>query len=141
MVLSREEIMEIIPHRDPFLLVDEVLELEPGARALGVKHVREDDYWFSGHFPGEPIMPGVLMIEAIAQAGAVAVLSLPEQGGKTAYLGGVTNARFRRKVVPGDDLMLEVEIVKRRGPVGVGKGTAAVGGELACSCEITFVIG
>ena len=133
-MLNTRQIMDIIPHRHPFLLVDRIEELEPGIRAVGVKAVTYDEPYFSGHFPDEPVMPGVLQIEACAQVGAVAILSLDENKGKTAYFGGISSARFKRKVVPGDVLTMECEIIKRKGPVGVGKATAKVGDEL------TFVI-
>lgn len=139
-MLNTRQIMDIIPHRHPFLLVDRIEELEPGIRAVGVKAVTYDEPYFSGHFPDEPVMPGVLQIEACAQVGAVAILSLDENNGKTAYFGGISSARFKRKVVPGDVLIMECEIIKRKGPVGVGKATAKVGDEIALTAELTFVI-
>lgn len=139
-MLNTRQIMDIIPHRHPFLLVDRIEELEPGIRAVGVKAVTYDEPYFSGHFPDEPVMPGVLQIEACAQVGAVAILSLDENKGKTAYFGGKSSARFKRKVVPGDVLTMECEIIKRKGPVGVGKATAKVGDEIALTAELTFVI-
>ncbi len=139
-MLNTRQIMDIIPHRHPFLLVDRIEELEPGIRAVGVKAVTYDEPYFSGHFPDEPVMPGVLQIEACAQVGAVAILSLDENKGKTAYFGGISSARFKRKVVPGDMLTMECEIIKRKGPVGVGKATAKVGDEIALTAELTFVI-
>ncbi len=139
-MLNTRQIMDIIPHRHPFLLVDRIEELEPGIRAIGVKAVTYDEPYFSGHFPDEPVMPGVLQIEACAQVGAVAILSLDENKGKTAYFGGISSARFKRKVVPGDVLTMECEIIKRKGPVGVGKATAKVGDEIALTAELTFVI-
>lgn len=139
-MLNTRQIMDIIPHRHPFLLVDRIEELEPGIRAVGVKTVTYDEPYFSGHFPDEPVMPGVLQIEACAQVGAVAILSLDENKGKTAYFGGISSARFKRKVVPGDVLTMECEIIKRKGPVGVGKATAKVGDEIALTAELTFVI-
>lgn len=139
-MLNTRQIMDIIPHRHPFLLVDRIEELEPGIRAVGVKAVTYDAPYFSGHFPDEPVMPGVLQIEACAQVGAVAILSLDENKGKTAYFGGISSARFKRKVVPGDMLTMECEIIKRKGPVGVGKATAKVGDEIALTAELTFVI-
>lgn len=139
-MLNTRQIMDIIPHRHPFLLVDRIEELEPGIRAVGVKAVTYDEPYFSGHFPDEPVMPGVLQIEACAQVGAVAILSLDGNKGKTAYFGGISSARFKRKVVPGDVLTMECEIIKRKGPVGVGKATAKVGDEIALTAELTFVI-
>lgn len=139
-MLNTRQIMDIIPHRHPFLLVDRIEELESGIRAVGVKAVTYDEPYFSGHFPDEPVMPGVLQIEACAQVGAVAILSLDENKGKTAYFGGISSARFKRKVVPGDVLTMECEIIKRKGPVGVGKATAKVGDEIALTAELTFVI-
>ena len=133
--------MEIIPHRQPFLLLDTIEELEPGVRAVGKKCVSYNEPYFAGHFPKEPVMPGVLIIEAMAQAGAVAILSEPENKGKTAYFAGLSQARFKQKVIPGDVLTLELEIIKQKGPVGVGRGTAKVDGKLAASAELTFAIG
>lgn len=138
-MLGVKEIEAIIPHRHPFLLVDCIEELEPGIRAVGYKCVTFREEFFRGHFPEEPVMPGVLIVEALAQVGAVAVLALPENKGKTAYFGAINNARFRRKVTPGDKLRLECEIVKGKGPVGVGKATAMVDGEVAVTAELTFV--
>ncbi len=141
MTLNIEQIKEILPHRDPMLLIDEVLELEPGKRAVALKHLTGEEDFFRGHFPGTPIMPGVLTIEAMAQAGAVAVLTMEQFRGKLGFLAGVDNARFKRKVVPGDILRLEVEIIKLRGPIGIGKGIAMVDGERAAYADITFAIG
>lgn len=138
--LSTTEIMEILPHRQPFLLIDTVEELEPGVRALAKKNVTYNEPYFAGHFPGNPVMPGVLIIEALAQTGAVAILSQPEWKGKTAYFAGIDKAKFKRKVVPGDVLVLETEIVKVKGPIGIGKATASVDGKLVCSAELTFAI-
>jgi 3-hydroxyacyl-[acyl-carrier-protein] dehydratase len=140
-LLGTKEIMEIIPHRQPFLLLDTIEELEPGKRAVGKKCVTYNEPFFAGHFPGEPVMPGVLIVEALAQAGAVAILSNPEFKGKTAYFGAINNARFKQKVVPGDVLLLELEIIKQKGPVGVGKATATVNGKTAVTAELTFAIG
>ncbi|MBQ4282736.1 MAG: 3-hydroxyacyl-ACP dehydratase FabZ [Lachnospira sp.] len=140
-MLTTREIMDIIPHRHPFLLVDTIEELEPGVRAVGYKCVTYDEPYFSGHFPQEPVMPGVLQVEACAQVGAVAILSLEEMKGKTAYFGAINNAKFKRKVVPGDKLRMECEIIKRKGPVGIGKATATVDGKVALEAELTFMIG
>lgn len=133
--------MEIIPHRHPFLLIDTIEELEMGVRAVGKKCVSANEPYFVGHFPGNPVMPGVLIIEALAQVGAVAMLSQPEWKGKTAYFAGINNARFREKVLPGDVLMLETTIIKVKGPVGVGKAVATVNGKKAAEAELTFAIG
>ena len=140
-MLGIKEIQEIIPHRHPFLLIDCIEELEPGVRAVGYKCVTYDEPQFKGHFPQEPVMPGVLIIEAMAQVGAVAILSRPENKGKTAYFAGINNAKFKNKVLPGDVLELELEIIKEKGPIGIGKGTARVNGKLAASAELTFAIG
>ena len=140
-VYTTKEIMEIIPHRQPFLLIDTIEELEPGKRALGKKCVSMGEPYFGGHFPGNPVMPGALIIEALAQVGAVAMLDLPEMKGKTAYFAGIDKARFRKKVVPGDVLMLETEIVKVKGPIGVGKAQAFVEGKKVAEAELTFAIG
>lgn len=142
MRLGIKEIQEIIPHRHPFLLIDFIDELELGVRAVGYKSVTFNEPQFNGHFPGQPVMPGVLMIEALAQVGAVAILSLPENKGKTAFFGGINNAKFRQMVLPGDRLKLECEIIKRKGPVGVGKAVATnADGKVAVSAELTFVVG
>ncbi|MCL2754966.1 MAG: 3-hydroxyacyl-ACP dehydratase FabZ [Oscillospiraceae bacterium] len=140
MTLNLEQIKEIIPHRDPFLLIDEIIECEPGKRVVALKQIKEDDFWFKGHFPGQPVVPGVLMLEMLAQAGACAMLMLPENKGKIGFFGGVERAKFRRVVVPGDLLRLEVDIVKMRGPVGFGSGLASVDGVKAVSAEISFAL-
>lgn len=134
------EIMKVIPHRYPFLLVDRIEELEPGKRAVGFKNVSINEPFFQGHFPGYPVMPGVLIIESMAQVGAVALLSLPEMRNKLALFAGIDGARFRRQVVPGDQLQLEVEILKLKGPVGKGRGFAKVGGQLAAEAELLFAL-
>lgn len=141
MLMGIKEIKEILPHRHPFLLVDCIEELEPGVKAVGFKNLTYDESFFAGHFPDEPVMPGVLIVEALAQTGAVSVLSLPENKGKTAYFAGINSCKFKRKVVPGDRLRLECEIIKRKGPVGVGMATATVDGVVAAVAEITFAIG
>ncbi len=138
---TAQEIMDIIPHRYPFLLIDTIEELEPGTRALGRKCVSVNEPFFQGHFPGNPVMPGVLIIEALAQVGAVAMLSQPDFKGRTAYFAGIDKARFRQKVVPGDVLLLETEIIKVKGPVGVGRAVAKVGDKVAAQAELTFSIG
>ena len=133
--------MEILPHRAPFLLIDTIEELEPGVRALGKKCVSMNEPYFQGHFPGNPVMPGVLIMEALAQVGAVAILSQPEWKGRTAYFAGIDKAKFRKKVLPGDVLMLEMAIIKVKGPVGIGKAVATVDGKVVAEAELTFAIG
>ena len=140
-VLSTKEILEIIPHRHPFMLIDTIEELEPGVKAIGKKCVSFNEPFFAGHFPTEPVMPGVLIIEALAQVGAVAILSMPENKGKIAYFGGIKEARFKGMVKPGHVLMLETEIIRVKGPVGVGKANAYVDGKLVCKAELTFALG
>lgn len=140
-VYTASEIMNIIPHRSPFLLIDTIEEIETGVRAVGKKCVSMNEPFFAGHFPGNPVMPGVLIIEALAQVGAVAMLSREDMQGKTAYFAGIDKARFRQKVIPGDVLMLETEIIKVKGPVGVGKAIATVNGKKVCEAELTFAIG
>ena len=140
MVLNSNEIARILPHRYPFALVDRITDGEPGQWARGIKCVSVGEPVFCGHFPEKHIFPGVLILEAMAQVGAVAILSLPENEGKIALFGGVKNARFRRQVVPGDVLEMECVLTKRRGPVGVGECRATVNGEVACTAELTFAI-
>ena len=137
---GRREIEEILPHREPFLLLDEVLELEPGRRVVARREVRSEDPWFAGHFPGRPVMPGVLIVEAMAQAGAVAVLWQEENRGKIAFVAGIDDCRFTRVVEPGDTLTLTCEIDAVRGPIGRGKATAHVGDELAARGTLTFAV-
>lgn len=139
-LLNREQIMEIIPHRDPFLLIDEVTEMEPGISIVAIKHLAEDEFWFKGHFPGMPVQPGVLTIEMLAQAAGVCVLSLPENKGKVGFFAGIEKAKFKRKILPGETITLEVEIIKVRGPIAVAKGVATVDGEKSVTCEFTFVM-
>jgi 3-hydroxyacyl-[acyl-carrier-protein] dehydratase len=138
--LGRAEIEAIIPHRDPFLLLDEVVELEAGVRVVARKRVRDDEWFLAGHFPGNPIMPGVLMVEALAQAGAVAVLSEPENRGKLVLFAGIDDVRFKRLVRPGDELELVCNLEKVRGPIGKGAARASVGGELAVRGTLTFAV-
>lgn len=140
-MLGVKEIQEIIPHRHPFLLIDCIEEMEPGVKAIGYKNVTANEPFFQGHFPQKPVMPGVLIVEALAQVGAVAVLSLEENKGKLAFFGGIDKAKFRKQVVPGDRLKLETEIIKCKGPMGVGKAVATVDGKVACEAEIKFMIG
>lgn len=140
-MLDIKEIQAIIPHRYPFLMIDRVESVEAGKTCTAIKNVSIDEPFFQGHFPGEPVMPGVLIIEALAQAGAVAILSLDGFKGKTAYFGGIKNARFKRKVVPGDQLRLEVSITGMRMNMGLGVGTAYVGDEVAATGELVFAIG
>lgn len=139
-MLDQEAIKEIIPHRHPFLLLSRVFELEPGVRATGELDVVEDAFWVPGHFPGHPVMPGVLQVEALAQLGAVAMLSLPENRGKLALFAGIDKVRFKRQVVPGDVLRMEVEITRSRGPLGWGEAKAFVGEEPACAGELMFAL-
>ena len=141
MELNVEQIQEILPHRYPFLLVDKVVELVPGEKAVGIKNVTMNENYFQGHFPGKPVMPGVLQVEALAQTGAIVVLSLEEYKGKIVYFGGIDKLRFKQKVVPGDVLRLEVELIKRRGPIGIAKAVATVDGKVAVQGEITFAVG
>lgn len=135
------QIMQTLPHRYPFLLVDRMEEVEPGKRAVGIKNVTINEPFFQGHFPGYPVMPGVLIIEAMAQVGAVSLLSMPEYAGKLALFAGIDGARFRRQVVPGDTLRIEVEVTRLRGKVGKSKAKATVNGELAAEAELMFAIG
>jgi 3-hydroxyacyl-[acyl-carrier-protein] dehydratase len=138
--LGKAEIEAILPHRDPFLFLDEVTELEPGVRVVARKLVREEEWYLTGHFPGRPIMPGVLMVEALAQTGAVAVLSQEENRGKLALFAGIDDVRFKRLVTPGDELELVCELERVRGPIGRGKAQATVDGELAVRGILTFAV-
>lgn len=139
-MMDIQQIKEVIPHRYPFLLVDQVQEIEEGKKVTAIKNVTANEPFFSGHFPDYPVMPGVLILEALAQTGAIAVLNMEENKGKIGFLAGVDKCRFKRQVKPGDQLQLVVEIIRMKGPVGKGKGVATVNGEVACEAEITFAI-
>ncbi|MBP2033837.1 3-hydroxyacyl-[acyl-carrier-protein] dehydratase [Clostridium algifaecis] len=139
--LGIKEIKEIIPHRYPFLLIDKVVYMEPGKKVVAYKNVTQNEYFFQGHFPEEPVMPGVLIIESLAQAGAVAILSMDEFKGKIAYFGGINKAKFRKKVLPGDTLRLEVEMMKLKGSAGIAKAVAYVEDKKAAEAELIFMIG
>ena len=139
-VLNIKQIMEILPHRQPMLLLDSIEEIEYGVRAVAKKCVSYNEPYFAGHFPQEPVMPGVLIVEALAQTGAVAILGKEENRGKTAYFATINSAKFKRKVVPGDVLTLETEIIKQKGAIGIGKAVAKVGDETACIVELTFAV-
>jgi 3-hydroxyacyl-[acyl-carrier-protein] dehydratase len=139
-LLDRRAIEAILPHREPFLLIDEVVELEPGSRVVARKRVRPDEWYLSGHFPGRPIMPGVLIVEAMAQTGAVAVLSEEENRGRLALFAGIDGVRFKRIVEPGDELELTCDLEKVRGPIGKGRAEARVDGELAARGMLTFAV-
>ena len=138
--LTAAQIAQILPHRYPFALVDRILDYEPGQWAIGRKCVTMNEGFFQGHFPGQPVMPGVLILEALAQVGAVAALTEPGSEGKLALFGGVKNARFKQQVQPGDVLDLRCELISRRGPIGIGKATARVDGKLAATAELTFAL-
>ncbi|ADM39617.1 3-hydroxyacyl-ACP dehydratase FabZ [Bacillus subtilis] len=140
-MLDTQQIKEIIPHRYPFLLVDRITEVEEGKRAKGYKNVTANEEFFNGHFPQYPVMPGVLIVEALAQVGAVAMLIKEENRGRLAFFAGIDNCRFKKQVKPGDQLHLEVEIIRARGTIGRGKGVATVDGEVVCEVELTFALG
>jgi 3-hydroxyacyl-[acyl-carrier-protein] dehydratase len=139
-IMDIEQIKETIPHRYPFLLVDKVTEMEEGKRVTGIKNVTVNEPFFQGHFPDYPVMPGVLIVEALAQVGAIGVLGMEANKGKIGFLAGLDKCRFKQQVKPGDQLKLEVEILRIKGPIGKGKGIATIDGKLACEAEITFAI-
>lgn len=139
-MLNKNEIKQIIPQREPFLMIDEVEEYVPGESAIAYKHVSEDEWYFKGHFPGNPIMPGVLITESLAQTGAIAILSLEANKGRNALFAGIDKMRFKKRVVPGDVLKLEVKIIKQKGPIGVGEALATCDGKIVAKGELTFAI-
>ncbi len=139
-MLNKEEIKKIIPQREPFLMIDEVEEYVPGQSAVAYKNVDESEWYFKGHFPGNPIMPGVLIAESLAQTGAIAILSMEENKGKNALFGGIDKMKFKKMVVPGDRLKLEVKIIKQKGPIGVGEATASVNDKIVARGELTFAL-
>ncbi|PLS17760.1 3-hydroxyacyl-[acyl-carrier-protein] dehydratase FabZ [Bacillus sp. M6-12] len=140
MELNITQIKEIIPHRYPFLLVDKIIEIEEGVRAVGIKNVTANEEFFNGHFPDFPVMPGVLILEALAQVGATAVLIKEENRGKIGLFAGVDKCRWKKQVFPGDQLRLEVELVRFKGQIGKGKAVATVDGEVACEAEVMFAL-
>ena len=140
-LLNREQIKTIIPQREPFLLIDEVIALEPGRKCIAKKYLKDDDFWVPGHFPGMPVTPAVMTIEMLAQTGAVCIGTMEEYKGRVALFAKIDKAKFRRQLLPGDAVVLEVEMVKLRSNVGVGKARATVDGELAVTAELTFAFG
>lgn len=141
MILDSNQIQEIIPHRYPFLLIDRVIELNPGHNAVAIKNVTVNEDFFNGHFPQEHVMPGVLIVEALAQTGAVTILSMEENKGKLAYFAGIDKCKFKQKVIPGDTLKLEATVVNRKGPIGIAEGIASVNGKVVCHAVLKFAIG
>ena len=139
-MLNKEEIKKIIPQREPFLMIDEVEEYKPGESCIAYKNVSENEYYFKGHFPGNPVMPEVLIVESLAQAGAIAILSMEENKGKNALFGGIDKMKFKKMIVPGDRIKLEVKIIKRKGPIGVGEAIATVNDKVAAKGELTFAV-
>lgn len=141
MELNSNQIQEIIPHRYPFLLIDRIIEIEPGVSAKAIKNVSVNEQFFNGHFPQEHVMPGVLIVEALAQTGAVTILTLDENKDKIVYFAGIDKCKFKQKVVPGDQLILESKVIKKRGALGIAEGIATVNGKVACIATIKFAIG
>ncbi len=139
-MLSKEEIKKIIPQREPFLMIDEIESYIPGEKAIAYKNIDKNEWYFKGHFPDNPIMPGVLITESLAQTGAVAILSMEENKGKNALFGGINKMKFKKMVLPGDKLKLEVKIIKRKGPIGIGEAIASVKGEIVAIGELTFAL-
>lgn len=141
MELNSNQIQAIIPHRHPFLLIDRMIELEPGHRAVAIKNVSVNEPFFQGHFPQEHVMPGVLIVEAMAQAGAVTILTMDEYKNRIAYFAGIDKCKFKKKVIPGDQLILESTVIKRKGKLGIAEGIAKVNGDIVCQAIIKFAIG
>lgn len=139
-MLNKEQIKEIIPQREPFLMIDEVEEFKPGESAIAYKYIKEEEWYFQGHFPGNPIMPGVLITESLAQTGAIAILSVEKNKGKNALFGGIDKMKFKKMVVPGNKLKLEVKIIKQKGPIGIGEAIATVEDKIVAKGELTFAI-
>ena len=139
-MLNKEQIKEIIPQREPFLMIDEIEEYKAGESAIAYKYVNKEEWYFKGHFPGNPIMPGVLITESLAQTGAIAILSVEENRGKNALFGGIDKMKFKKMVVPGDTLKLEVKIIKQKGPIGIGEAIATVDDKIVAKGELTFAV-